>query len=113
MLHAFPFGSEKIHTPAIDDTQILPHLSALSAGVYTVSASHPSWKLDGAAREVKIDWGNAAVAKDFTVTGYDLTGSVVADGNPILGVQVSAKPPRGTANIGIPGRFLHCLDSGE
>lgn len=62
----------------------------MTAGVYTVSASHPSWKLDGAPREVTINWGNAGVSKDFTVTGYDLSGSVVADGNPILGVQVSS-----------------------
>jgi hypothetical protein len=53
-----------------------------------VSASHPSWKLDGASREVTIGWGNAQVAEDFVVRGYDLSGSVVAEGNPILGVQV-------------------------
>jgi hypothetical protein len=53
-----------------------------------VSASQPSWKLDGAPREVAIEWGNAQVAEDFVVRGYDLSGSVVAEGNPILGVQV-------------------------
>lgn len=53
-----------------------------------MSASHPSWKLDGESREVAIEWGNAQVAEDFVVRGYDLSGSVVAEGNPILGVQV-------------------------
>ncbi|GAQ84160.1 Nodal modulator like protein [Klebsormidium nitens] len=75
-------------TSAVSDANGRYSFGNLSSGVYTVSASHSSWKLDGAPREVTIDWGNVAVAKDFTVTGYDLTGSVVADGNPILGVQV-------------------------
>lgn len=58
-------------------------------GMYHLRASHPNMdvKLEGTP-QVELGFGNAIVDDIFFVAGYDIRGSVVAQGNPILGVHI-------------------------
>ncbi|KAM0954506.1 putative carboxypeptidase-like, regulatory domain superfamily, immunoglobulin-like protein [Dioscorea sansibarensis] len=58
-------------------------------GTYKLFAFHPNLGIEvrGSA-EVELGYGNAAVNDIFFVSGYDISGFVVAQGNPILGVRI-------------------------
>ncbi|KAJ6823851.1 nodal modulator 3 [Iris pallida] len=61
----------------------------VTPGKYKLRASHPNLEIVvKGSTEVDLGFGNAAVDNIFSVSGYDLQGSVVAQGNPILGVHV-------------------------
>ncbi|XP_024394078.1 uncharacterized protein [Physcomitrium patens] len=61
----------------------------LLTGSYKIEASHPDLKVEAKGSEqVELGWGNGKVADIFFVAGYHLEGSVVSQGNPVLGVQV-------------------------
>ncbi|XP_010523920.1 PREDICTED: nodal modulator 3 [Tarenaya hassleriana] len=58
-------------------------------GKYKIRASHPDLKVEvRGSTEVELGFANGMVDDIFFVLGYDLKGSVVAQGNPILGVNV-------------------------
>ncbi|KAK4778645.1 hypothetical protein SAY86_006173 [Trapa natans] len=58
-------------------------------GMYTLSASHPDLKVEvQGSTQVQLGFGNGAVDDIFFVPGYNIYGSVVAQGNPILGVHI-------------------------
>ncbi|ONK63217.1 uncharacterized protein A4U43_C07F12600 [Asparagus officinalis] len=58
-------------------------------GKYKLRASHPDLEIEvRGTPEVDLGFGNAELDDIFSVSGYDLRGSVVAQGNPILGVHV-------------------------
>ncbi|PKA65074.1 hypothetical protein AXF42_Ash019086 [Apostasia shenzhenica] len=58
-------------------------------GAYKLRASHPNLEIElKGSSEVTLGFGNAQVDDIFVVSGYDLHGSVVFQGNPILGVHV-------------------------
>lgn len=63
--------------------------SNVSPGKYKLSASHPNLDIEvRGTPEVNLGFGNVEVDDMFAVSGYNLQGSVVAQGNPILGVHV-------------------------
>ncbi|GBG60819.1 hypothetical protein CBR_g12556 [Chara braunii] len=78
----------------------------LPTGRYLVSAFHSRWNIEGSPVEVTLGWGNAIVPDVLLVDGYDLEGSVVSQGNPVLGVQIylfsddvgNVKCPQGLGN---------------
>ncbi|XP_031403144.1 nodal modulator 1 isoform X2 [Punica granatum] len=58
-------------------------------GTYTLHASHPDLKVEvRGSTEVQLGFGNGVVDDIFFVPGYNIHGSVVAQGNPILGVHI-------------------------
>jgi protocatechuate 3,4-dioxygenase beta subunit len=58
-------------------------------GTYNIRASHPELQVEvRGSTEVELGFANGMVDDIFFVLGYDLKGSVVAQGNPILGVHI-------------------------
>ncbi|VVB06611.1 unnamed protein product [Arabis nemorensis] len=58
-------------------------------GKYNIRASHPELQVEvRGSTEVELGFANGMVDDIFFVLGYDLKGSVVAQGNPILGVHI-------------------------
>ncbi|KAK1574965.1 hypothetical protein Q3G72_001403 [Acer saccharum] len=58
-------------------------------GKYKLRASHPDLRVEvRGSTEVDLGFENGVVDDIFFVPGYDIRGSVVAQGNPILGVQL-------------------------
>ncbi|KAF3495687.1 hypothetical protein DY000_02056889, partial [Brassica cretica] len=58
-------------------------------GKYSIRASHPELQVEvRGSTEVELGFANGLVDDIFFVLGYDLKGSVVAQGNPILGVHI-------------------------
>ncbi|XP_062006215.1 uncharacterized protein LOC133723403 [Rosa rugosa] len=58
-------------------------------GKYEIRASHPDLKVElRGSTEVNVGFGNSVVDDIFFVPGYDISGFVVSQGNPILGVHV-------------------------
>uniref|UniRef100_A0A453EWB4 Carbohydrate-binding-like fold protein n=1 Tax=Aegilops tauschii subsp. strangulata TaxID=200361 RepID=A0A453EWB4_AEGTS len=58
-------------------------------GLYRLRASHPDYEIEmTGSSEVDLRFGNAVVDDVFFVSGYNIHGSVVAQGNPILGVHL-------------------------
>ncbi|CAA7030535.1 unnamed protein product [Microthlaspi erraticum] len=58
-------------------------------GKYSIRASHPGLQIEvRGSTEVELGFANGVVEDVFFVLGYDLKGSVVAQGNPILGVHI-------------------------
>ncbi|KAL3685292.1 hypothetical protein R1sor_003314 [Riccia sorocarpa] len=61
----------------------------LHPGKYKLSASHPKWNVQvKGVPEIELGWGNGVVDDMFFIAGYDIDGSVVSQGNPVLGVEV-------------------------
>ncbi|KAA0046704.1 nodal modulator 3 [Cucumis melo var. makuwa] len=62
--------------------------SNIIPGRYNLRASHPDIKVEArGSTEVELGFGNSIVNDFFYVSGYDVRGFVVAQGNPILGVH--------------------------
>ncbi|XP_058077025.1 uncharacterized protein LOC131225505 [Magnolia sinica] len=58
-------------------------------GKYKLRATHPNLKVEvRGSSEVELGFGNGLVDDIFFVTGYNIHGFVVAQGNPILGVHI-------------------------
>uniref|UniRef100_A0A0E0JHI4 Carbohydrate-binding-like fold n=1 Tax=Oryza punctata TaxID=4537 RepID=A0A0E0JHI4_ORYPU len=58
-------------------------------GRYKLRASHPNYEIETrGSSEVDLRFGNAVADDVFFVSGYNIYGSVVAQGNPILGVNL-------------------------
>uniref|UniRef100_A0A1J3E6G6 Nodal modulator 1 n=1 Tax=Noccaea caerulescens TaxID=107243 RepID=A0A1J3E6G6_NOCCA len=58
-------------------------------GKYSIRASHPGLQIEvRGSTEMELGFANGVVEDIFFVLGYDLKGSVVAQGNPILGVHI-------------------------
>ncbi|XP_047316648.1 nodal modulator 1 [Impatiens glandulifera] len=58
-------------------------------GKYQLHASHKDFNVQvQGSTEVELGFGNGLVDDIFFVPGYELRGSVVAQGNPILGVHI-------------------------
>ncbi|KAJ4850945.1 hypothetical protein Tsubulata_030371 [Turnera subulata] len=58
-------------------------------GKYKVRASHPDLKVEvRGSTEVELGFKNGMVDDIFFIPGYNLHGSVVAQGNPVLGVHI-------------------------
>lgn len=56
-------------------------------GEYEILASHPTWILKEASALVRVTNSNAHVAHSLVVAGYDVSGSVRSDGEPMKGVM--------------------------
>ncbi|XP_019905336.2 nodal modulator 1 [Esox lucius] len=52
-------------------------------GNYDIVASHPSWTLEQAASSVRVSNSNAVAAEPIVVGGYDVSGEVRSDGEPM------------------------------
>ncbi|KAL0919007.1 hypothetical protein M5K25_011070 [Dendrobium thyrsiflorum] len=58
-------------------------------GLYKLRASHPNLRVElRGSSEINLGFENAVVDDIFFVSGYDLHGFVVSQGNPILGVHM-------------------------
>lgn len=56
-------------------------------GEYEISASHPTWILKEASTTVRVVNSNAYAAGPLVVAGYNVSGSVRSDGEPMKGVM--------------------------
>uniref|UniRef100_A0A667XUU7 NODAL modulator 1 n=1 Tax=Myripristis murdjan TaxID=586833 RepID=A0A667XUU7_9TELE len=52
-------------------------------GNYDITASHPSWTLEQSATSVHVSNANAPAADHLVVGGYDVSGEVRSDGEPM------------------------------
>ncbi|KAI5060680.1 hypothetical protein GOP47_0025100 [Adiantum capillus-veneris] len=92
----------KVSMKAVSNSEILHHsASALTSpkgdfkfenvipGMYQLQADHPMLKVQvkGEA-DVEVGFGNVDIGELFLVPGYKVEGSVVSQGNPVLGVHV-------------------------
>eukprot|EP00300_Choanocystis_sp_HF-7_P024194 c25601_g1_i1.p1 GENE.c25601_g1_i1~~c25601_g1_i1.p1 ORF type:complete len:1177 (-),score=294.77 c25601_g1_i1:465-3995(-) len=62
--------------------------SNVPCGDYTVVATHPTWQFGTSRLPVTVGVGSSQVDQALTVTGYSVFGSVLADNEPILGVEI-------------------------
>ncbi|XP_078443187.1 carbohydrate-binding-like fold [Wolffia australiana] len=63
--------------------------SNIIPGVYKLRASHPNLEIEyRGPPEVNLGFGNAQMDDVFIVSGYEIQGSVMSQGNPILGVHI-------------------------
>lgn len=73
-------------------------------GNYIVQASHPSWKVSRNRVAVIVKNGNAEVpTNSLVIAGYDVSGKVTSDGEPITGVSFVLFKKSGTASVPITG----------
>ncbi|XP_055221687.1 BOS complex subunit NOMO1 isoform X2 [Gorilla gorilla gorilla] len=56
-------------------------------GDYEILATHPTWALKEASTTVRVTNSNANVASPLIVAGYNVSGSVRSDGEPMKGVK--------------------------
>ncbi|KAM4631893.1 BOS complex subunit NOMO1-like [Discoglossus pictus] len=56
-------------------------------GDYEIVASHPTWTLKEATTMVQVTTSNAQALDPLIVAGYDVSGSVRSDGEPMKGVM--------------------------
>ncbi|XP_073447228.1 BOS complex subunit NOMO3-like isoform X1 [Aquarana catesbeiana] len=56
-------------------------------GEYEIVASHPTWTLKEASTVVQVMHSNAHASSPLIVAGYDVSGSVRSDGEPMKGVM--------------------------
>nr|XP_020828069.1 nodal modulator 2 isoform X4 [Phascolarctos cinereus] len=56
-------------------------------GEYEIFASHPTWTLREASTTVRVTNSNAYAAGPLLVAGYNVSGSVRSDGEPMKGVK--------------------------
>ncbi|KAI4319166.1 hypothetical protein MLD38_032798 [Melastoma candidum] len=92
-------------------------------GSYKLQAAHPDLKIEvRGSTEVQLGFGNVVLDNIFFVRGYDIYGSVVAQGNPILGVHVylfsrddvNVDCPNDPANIPGQGKALcHAISDAD
>ncbi|XP_052184978.1 uncharacterized protein LOC127796711 [Diospyros lotus] len=95
----------------------------VTPGKYKLSASHPDLNIEvRGSTELEFGFGNVLVDDIFAVPGYEIRGSVVAQGNPILGVHIylysndvlSLDCPQGSGNA--PGQrkaLCHAVSDAE
>lgn len=60
--------------------------SQVMPGKYHVKASHSSWTFENAEAEVTVESSNVDVVDKIVVSGYDVKGHVLSDGEPIQDV---------------------------
>uniref|UniRef100_A0A8C9EMS7 Prealbumin-like fold domain-containing protein n=1 Tax=Pavo cristatus TaxID=9049 RepID=A0A8C9EMS7_PAVCR len=56
-------------------------------GEYEIFASHPTWMLKESSTVVRVTSSNAYAASPLVVAGYNVSGSVRSDGEPMKGVM--------------------------
>ncbi|XP_054525311.1 BOS complex subunit NOMO3-like [Pan troglodytes] len=56
-------------------------------GDYEILATHPTWALKEASTTVRVTNSNANAASPLIVAGYNVSGSVRSDGEPMKGVK--------------------------
>ncbi|NWR32378.1 NOMO1 protein, partial [Tachuris rubrigastra] len=61
--------------------------SKVLPGEYEIFASHPTWMLKEAKTVVRVTSSNAYAASPLIVAGYNVSGSVRSDGEPMKGVM--------------------------
>ncbi|KAF5902948.1 nodal modulator 1-like, partial [Clarias magur] len=57
--------------------------SKVLPGNYEITASHPSWTLEQSSTSVAVSTANAQAAAPLVVKGYDVSGEVQSDGEPM------------------------------
>ncbi|KAL6850380.1 hypothetical protein ACP4OV_021007 [Aristida adscensionis] len=91
-------------------------------GRYKLRASHPDYDIETrGSSEVDLRFGNAVADNIFFVSGYNIHGSVVAQGNPILGVHlylysndVTEVPcPQGSSDAPKEGALCHAISGAD
>ncbi|XP_062197301.1 uncharacterized protein LOC133900188 [Phragmites australis] len=91
-------------------------------GHYKLHASHPNYDIEmKGSPEVDLRIGNAVADDIFFVSGYNIHGSVVAQGNPILGVHlylysndVTEVPcPQGSSDAPREGALCHAISGAD
>eukprot|EP00741_Cyanophora_paradoxa_P017414 tig00020965_g16823.t1 len=64
---------------------------------YKLAASHASWKLLKDKATVTMTFGNAEIKEPFLVSGFDVSGKVVSNNEPMTGVEVFLYSDKGAA----------------
>uniref|UniRef100_A0A2I9LPE9 Nodal modulator n=1 Tax=Centruroides hentzi TaxID=88313 RepID=A0A2I9LPE9_9SCOR len=56
-------------------------------GNYLIEANHPTWSLEKSQISVTVTDDSVVIDKNIEVAGYDVTGQVISEGEPIKGVH--------------------------
>ncbi|XP_015919887.2 BOS complex subunit NOMO3 [Parasteatoda tepidariorum] len=89
--------------------------SELFPGKYKIEGSHETWLFDQSLEEIQVTDDNYKTRNKIVIAGYDVSGSVFSDGQPIQGVhfllfsQKPLKSPSGCNTDMVKG-FSHTLD---
>ncbi|XP_054992376.1 BOS complex subunit NOMO1 [Sorex araneus] len=83
-------------------------------GDYEILATHPTWPLKEASTTVRVTNSNANAASPLVVAGYNVSGSVRSDGEPMKGVKfllfsslVAQEDVQGCTTAPVPGFQPH------
>ncbi|CAE1283136.1 Nodal modulator 3,Nodal modulator 1,Nodal modulator 2 [Acanthosepion pharaonis] len=63
------------------------HFKKVMPGDYIIKAYHDTWKFERPEATVTVTLDNGIVANDIVVAGYDVSGRVFSEGEPIKGVH--------------------------
>ncbi|XP_074644327.1 BOS complex subunit NOMO3-like isoform X2 [Tubulanus polymorphus] len=79
-------------------------------GQYRIEASHPSWILEKSKVDLKVEKNNVNIKSGLVVHGYEVSGQVLSEGEPITGVNflllsdsVNAKDVKGCVTTPVKG----------
>ena len=78
-------------------------VSKVLSGVYSISLSHPNWRMENPISSITVGVENHHIILPFVVISYDVRGSVQSEGQPIAGVEFYLKPLTPQANDVIEG----------
>ena len=67
-------------------------ISNVMSGTYTISLSHPTWKMETPTSSVTVSLENLVIEKPFAILSYDARGMVQSSGQPIAGVEIYLTP---------------------
>ncbi|XP_054268312.1 BOS complex subunit NOMO2-like [Macrosteles quadrilineatus] len=102
LLSASPSAEELLSTMTGEDGNFL--LTPVKPGQYFVEASHERWHLSKKRSQVTVKGGNTVVpAGSLQVSGYDVSGSVTSDSEPIRGVSFVLFQPATAKRVNVIG----------
>ncbi|XP_063692288.1 BOS complex subunit NOMO3-like isoform X2 [Bolinopsis microptera] len=67
-------------------------ISNVKSGTYTISLSHPTWKMEIPTSSVTVGLQNLVIEEPYAVISYDARGIVHSSGQPIAGVEIYLTP---------------------
>lgn len=67
-------------------------ISNVMSGTYTISLSHPTWKMATPTSSVTVGMENLVIEEPYAIISYDARGAVQSSGQPIAGVEIYLTP---------------------
>ena len=78
-------------------------IANVMSGTYTISLSHPTWKMETPTSSVTVNLQNLVIEEPFAIISYDAHGIVQSSGQPIAGVEIYLTPLSGVSGGVVEG----------